>query len=124
MKTFTFNIGRGGSFYNAGHKKLIGYNESLQDYFQDVFLIDGADDDKDEKLPEEEWLLLDADGNTLLKGYEIMSRTGTLDFDGDYDTIIVRSIEELREDEKSIILDSYETFDKDYQKAISNYIKN
>lgn len=124
MKTFTFKIGRGGSFYNAGHKKLIGYNESLQDYFQDVFLIDGADDDKDEKLPEEEWLLLDADGNTLLKGYEIMSRTGTLDFDGDYDTIIVRSIEELREDEKSIVLDSYETFDKDYQKAISNYIKN
>lgn len=124
MKTFTFKIGRGGRFYNAGHKKLIGYNESLQDYFQDVFLIDGADDDEDEKLPEEEWLLLDANGNTLLKGYEIMSRTGTLDFDGDYDTIIVRSIEELREDEKSIVLDSYETFDKDYQKAISNYIKN
>ena len=124
MKTFTFKIGRGGRFYNAGHKKLIGYNEILQDYFQDVFLIDGADDDEDEKLPEEEWLLLDANGNTLLKGYEIMSRTGTLDFDGDYDTIIVRSIEELREDEKSIVLDSYETFDKDYQKAISNYIKN
>ena len=124
MKTFTFKIGRGGRFYNAGHKKLIGYNESLQDYFQDVFLIDGADDDEDEKLPEEEWLLLDANGNTLLKGYEIMSRTGTLDFDGDYDTIIVRSIEELREDEKSIVLDSYETFDKDYQKASSNYIKN
>lgn len=124
MKTFTFKIGRGGRFYNAGHKKLIGYNESLQDYFQDVFLIDGANDDEDEKLPEEEWLLLDANGNTLLKGYEIMSRTGTLDFDGGYDTIIVRSIEELREDEKSIVLDSYETFDKDYQKAISNYIKN
>lgn len=124
MKTFTFKIGRGGRFYNAGHKKLIGYNESLQDYFQDVFLIDGADDDEDEKLPEEEWLLLDANGNTLLKGYEIMSRTGTLDFDGDYDTIIVRSIEELREDEKSIVLDSYETFDKDYQKAILNHIKN
>lgn len=124
MKTFTFKIGRGGRFYNAGHKKLIGYNESLQDYFQDVFLIDGTDDDEDEKLPEEEWLLLDANGNTLLKGYEIMSRIGTLDFDGDYDTIIVRSIEELREDEKSIVLDSYETFDKDYQKAISNYIKN
>lgn len=53
-----------------------------------------------------------------------MSRTGTLDFDGDYGTIIVRSIEELREDEKSIVLDSYETFDKDYQKVISNYIKN
>ena len=124
MKTFTFKISRGGRFYNAGHKKLIGYNESLQDYFQDVFLIDGADDDEDEKLPEEEWLLLDANGNTLLKGYEIMSRTGTLDFDGDYDTIIVRSIEELREDEKSIVLDSYETFDKDYQKAILNHIKN
>ena len=123
MKTFTFKIGRGGRFYNAGHKKLIGYNESLQDYFHDVILIDGTDDESEEELPEEEWKLLDLNGNTLLEGHEIMSKTGVLDFDGEYDTIIVRSIENLLDDEKAIVAEAYETFDNDYKAAIRNYIK-
>lgn len=100
-----FHIGCGGRFFNAGHKTYVGTVSSLADCFGDSNII--SEDEDGNALPDSEWQLVDSGGNTILTGRdEIESDTGILDWDGEYDTDIVRHISECDDDEYQLILDA------------------
>lgn len=102
-----FHIGRGGRFHNAGHKTYVGTVNDLSDCFGDSFLI--SEDENGKPLPDSEWQLVDGGGNVILSGRdEIESETGILDWDGEYDTDIVRYLSECDDDEYQMILDAAE----------------
>ena len=101
-----FHIGRGGRFYNAGHKTYVGTVNGLSDCFgESTMLI--SEDENGKPLPDSEWQLVD--GGVILSGRdEIESETGILDWDGEYDTDIVRHLSECDDDEYQLILDAAE----------------
>ena len=102
-----FHIGRGGRFNNAGHKTYVGTVKDLSACFGDSFLI--SEDENGKALPDSEWRLVDGGGNVILSGRdEIESDTGILDWDGEYDTDIVRHLSECDDDEYQLILDAAE----------------
>lgn len=102
-----FHIGRGGHFNNAGHKTYVGTVNGLSDCFGESSIIDV--DDNGDKLPDSKWQLIDGGGNVILTGRdEIESETGILDWDGEYDTDIVRKLSECDDDEYQMILDTEE----------------
>ena len=102
-----FHIGRGGRFHNAGHKTYVGTVNGLSDCFGDSFII--SEDENGKTLPDSEWRLMDGGGNVILSGRdEIESETGILDWDGEYDTDIVRHLSECDDDEYQMILDAAE----------------
>lgn len=99
-----FHIGRGGHFNNAGHKTYEGTVNDLSDCFGDSSII--WEDENGKPLPDSEWQLMDGGGNVILTGRdEIESETGILDWDGEYDTDIVRKLSECDDDEYQMILD-------------------
>lgn len=102
-----FHIGRGGHFNNAGHKTYEGTVNELSDCFGDSIVI--SEDENGKPLPDSEWRLVDGGGNVILSGRdEIESDTGILDWDGEYDTDIVRKLSECDDDEYQMILDTEE----------------
>ena len=102
-----FHIGRGGHFHNAGYKTYVGIVNDLSDCFGDSFII--SEDENGKTLPDSEWRLVDGGGNVILSGRdEIESETGILDWDGEYDTDIVRHLSECDDDEYQLILDAAE----------------
>ena len=102
-----FHIGRGGRFHNAGHKTYVGTVNDLSDCFGESFII--SEDENGKTLPDSEWRLVDGGGNVILSGRdEIESETGVLDWDGEYDTDIVRHLSECDDDEYQLILDAAE----------------
>ena len=101
-----FHIGRGGRFHNAGHKTYVGTVNDLSDCFGESFII--SEDENGKTLPDSEWRLEDG-GNVILSGRdEIESETGILDWDGEYDTDIVRHLSECDDHEYQLILDAAE----------------
>ena len=102
-----FHIGRGGHFNNAGHKTYEGTVNSLSDCFGDSIVI--SEDENGKTLPDSEWKLVDSGSNVILSGRdEIESETGILDWDGEYDTDIVRKLSECDDEEYQLILDTAE----------------
>lgn len=102
-----FHIGRGGHFHNAGHKTFIGTVDSLADCFGEAFVI--SEDENGNTLPDSEWQLIDGGGDVILSGRDdIESETGVLDWDGEYDTDIVRRLADCDDDEYQMILDAAE----------------
>ena len=102
-----FHIGRGGRFNNAGHKTYVGTVNELSDCFGDSIVI--SEDENGKTLPDSEWQLVDSGSNVILSGRdEIESETGILDWDGEYDTDIVRHLSECDDDEYQLILDAAE----------------
>ena len=102
-----FHIGRGGQFNNAGHKTYVGTVNDLSDCFGDSIVF--SEDENGNPLPDSEWKLVDSGGNVILSGRdEIESETGILDWDGEYDTDIVRHLTECEDDEYQLILDAAE----------------
>lgn len=102
-----FHIGRGGHFHNAGHKTYVGTVNNLSDCFGDSFII--SEDENGKPLPDSELQLVDCGGNVILSGRDkIESETGILDWDGEYDTDIVRHLSECDDDEYQLILDTAE----------------
>lgn len=103
-----FHIGRGGQFHNAGHKTYVGTVNGLSDCFgESTFII--SEDENGKPLPDSEWYLVDGGGNVILSGRDkIESDTGVLDWDGEYDTDIVRHLSECDDDEYQLILDAAE----------------
>ena len=102
-----FHIGRGGQFNNAGHKTYVGTVNDLSDCFGDSIVF--SEDENGKPLPDSEWRLVDGGGNVILTGRdEIESETGILDWDGEYDTDIVRNLSECDDDEYQLILDTAE----------------
>ena len=101
-----FHIGRGGRFHNAGHKTYVGTVNGLSDCFGESTMII-SEDENGKPLPDSEWQLVD--GGVILSGRdEIESETGILDWDGEYDTDIVRHLSECDDDEYQLILDAAE----------------
>lgn len=102
-----FHVGRGGQFHNAGHKTYVGTVNDLSDCFGDSTII--SEDENGKPLPDSKWQLVDGGGNVILSGRdEIESDTGVLDWDGEYDTDIVRHLSECDDDEYQMILDAAE----------------
>ena len=102
-----FHIGRGGQFNNAGHKTYVGTVNDLSDCFGDSIVF--SEDENGNPLSDSEWKLVDSGGNVILSGRdEIESETGILDWDGEYDTDIVRNLEDCDDDEYQLILDTAE----------------
>ena len=115
-----FHIGRGGRFNNAGHKTYVGTVNDLSDCFGDSFLI--SEDENGKTLPDSEWRLVDGGGNAILSGRdEIESDTGILDWDGEYNTDIVRHLSECDDDEYQLILDTAERGEY-VEKAVLAYV--
>ena len=101
-----FHIGRGGQFHNAGHKTYVGTVNDLSDCFGDSIVF--SEDENGKPLPDSEWQLVDGGGNVILTGRnEIESETGILDWDGEYDTDIVRYLEDCTDEEYQLIIDAY-----------------
>ena len=102
-----FHVGRGGQFHNAGHKTYVGTVNDLSDCFGDSIVF--SEDENGKPLPDSDWQLVDGGGNVILTGRdEIESETGILDWDGEYDTDIVRHLSECDDDEYQLILDAAE----------------
>ena len=102
-----FHIGRGGQFHNAGYKTYVGTVNDLSDCFGDSIVF--SEDENGKPLPDSDWKLVDGGGNVILTGRnEIERETGILDWDGEYDTDIVRHLSECDDDEYQLILDAAE----------------
>lgn len=105
-----FHIGRGGRFFNGGHKSYNSHVTCLQDCFGKGTII--SEDEEGNELPEEQWQLIDSGDNIILTGRaEISSETGVLDWDGEYDTDIVKHLCDCTDDEYQILLDTKENGD-------------
>jgi len=107
--TVAFHIGRGGRFYNSGHKEFLGEMDISK-------LINIYDDsrpmfyhDRDEKGKFCHPYYADQNGNHLIDVKDVESGVGELNFDNDYDTFIVKHIEDCTEYEIDLIRD-YEFF--------------
>lgn len=65
-------------------------------------------DENNNTLPNEQWQLLDSAGNIILEGREaIESETGILNWDNEYDTDIVKYIEDCTDEEFELIFKAY-----------------
>lgn len=103
-----FHIGRGGRFYNPGYKTFMPHIKTLSDLYVYNNCVISMEDGEGNALPSEEWLLIDNGGNVILEGQdEIESETGVLDWDGAYDTDIVKYLSECSDDELDIIYQAY-----------------
>lgn len=107
-----FHIGRGGHFNNAGHKSFNPNIHLLQDCFTESCCIIDSDPETGESINDKDWQLIDGGGNVILEGRDnINSKTGVLDWDGEYDTDIVKDIEDCDDDELQLIVDSIKNGD-------------
>lgn len=118
--TVCFHVGRGGYHHNPGYKTFNPYAHSIQDFFDYGFLY--YEDEDGNTLPDDEWTLTDQGGNIILEGrQEIESPVGVLEWDGIYDTDIVRYIEDCDDEEIDILyneLINYKYMDND----VSDYV--
>ena len=109
-----FHVGRGGRFHNQGHLSFVN-----EDNFQDLIracgdkLLDKTSEydevtDTEKEIPEDEWNYHDCGGKILVEGREAMeSNTGTLEWDGLYDTDIVTTTEDLSDAELECLWEAY-----------------
>lgn len=103
-----FHIGRGGRFHNQGHKSFMPHIKQLSDCFSESCII-FQEDEEGNPLPDEQWQLIDGGGNVILEGRaNIESTTGILDWDGEYDTDIVKTIADCNESELCLLLQAYD----------------
>ena len=121
-----FHVGRGGYHNNPGYKSFNPYVHSIQDLFEDGFV--NCEDEDGNPLPDDEWTLTDQGGNIILEGrQEIESPVGVLYWDYDYDTDIVKYIEDCTDEEIKLIIEAYrnqEIEDEDLIELIDNSIRN
>ena len=103
-KNVYFHVGRGGHFHNAGYKEYRPGITTIQECFGEAMLID-QDEDGNE-LPADQWQLIDGgSGIAILTGRnDIESETGVLDWDGEYDTDIIKPVSDCTDEEYSLIL--------------------
>ena len=113
-----FHVGRGGYHNNPGYKTYNPYMKSLQDIIyscNNAFI--NCEDEDGNLLPNDEWTLTDQGGKIILEGRkEIESPVGILEWDGIYDTDIVRYIEDCDDEEIDILyneLINYKYMDDD-----------
>lgn len=99
-----FHIGRGGRFYNPGHKSYNPYVKCFSDLTNQDWLFLNNEDEEGNTLEDENWTLTDCSGNVLLEGRdEIEAETGTLSRDGEYDADVVKRLEDCDESELELV---------------------
>ena len=102
-----FHVGRGGRFHNPGYKTFVQHITQLSDCFSESSII-FQEDEEGNSLPDEQWQLIDGGGNVILEGRDnIESDTGILEWDGSYDTDIVKYLSECDDSEIDIIYQAY-----------------
>jgi len=101
----SFHIGRGGRFYNNGHKSYLGEKtfKDLISMNEDSLYIVNRDEQGRFMRP----TLFDGFSN-VVSNDDIDGLTGVLDFDGDYDTYIAKYIEYCTDQEIDLIKNSNE----------------
>lgn len=125
-KIVAFHIGRGGRFHNSGHKSVMPNIKKLNDCFSENSIVISEDEDG-KALSDEEWKLIDGGSNVILKGRDkIENETGILDWDGEYDTDIVKYISECDENELRLLIQTYEKdgLDEDIITAVMYHWSN
>lgn len=101
MVTITFHI-------KNRKKQVKDFCKELSDYFNYCDLFLHNEDENGNYLPNDEWVLSTCSGTPILEGRNaIESETGILDVDGEYDTIIVKKLDDLYEEEIEILRDYY-----------------
>lgn len=85
-----FKIGRGGRFYNGGHKTYIG-QQPINDFIGDLF------------LNEETNIYMDSNGNEVLDAEYLNEGIGIIDLDGEYDTTICKYLSQCNDSELNLI---------------------
>ena len=99
----SFHIGRGGRFYNAGHRTFIGekdFQDLLNMEANNCFIHNRNDAGKFCKP-----FITDCSGNPVSDD-DVNELTGTLDFDGQYDTSYAKVIDDCDEHELQIIAEA------------------
>lgn len=101
----SFHIGRGGRFYNSGHKTYLGektFKNLVSENESDLYIINR---DKQGKFIKP--IFVDGSSNEVSDD-NANSLTGSLNFDGDYDTYIAKYVEDCTDKELDIIRNSNE----------------
>ena len=100
--TALFHIGRGGRFYNPGHKTLHGVNEDLQ-HARKL-------EENNLFLHERDFLgrfckpfMADCSGHIAME--DANAEVGVIDFDGTYNSWVSVYLEDLDEEELSLVMD-------------------
>lgn len=117
-----FNMGRGGRFYNGGHrtyhgKKTIGEVLSLCDSGKRWSFVH----ERDEKGRFCKPYYADQNGNFLIYVKDVETGVGTLDWDGIYDTDACLKLSECDGNDLKLILESNEW---DKEDVIKEYFDN
>ena len=108
MKRIVFHIGRGGRFHNAGHKYYSFCMDTLDELLEYTGCSLKTKDEEGKSLPDDEWAIIDECEEEVLKGREaIESDCIKIDIDGDFDTYIIKPLEECDDEEISILADEY-----------------
>lgn len=119
--TVAFHIGRGGRFHNPGHKTYRSHIRTLSACFNDAFIVN--EDTDGNPLPDELWTLRDDAGNVLLSGRaSIESPVGMIDRDGEYDTDVVKYLQDCDESELESLYEAYLAEDAWMDDGIKEYV--
>lgn len=99
----SFQIGRGGKFYNPNHLTYVGEKDlpeliNMRD--NELFVYD-----KDEDGNDCDPFVMDGNGNDVCSE---INDTGTLNFDGVYDTMYAKKVEDCDSTELDVIAQSEE----------------
>lgn len=101
----SFHIGRGGRFNNAGHLTFLGEKN-----FQDLLILETNNvfiKDRDNRGRFCKSFVADCNGNPISDD-NINGLTGTLDFDGQYDTSYAKHLDDCNDDEVRVIANSFQ----------------
>lgn len=109
-----FHIGRGGRFNNAGHKEFICIGKTIIEvgnyYSNDSFFPN-----------EETGMCYDCNGNELI---DINAITGIIDWDGNYDTDIVKYLDECDKSELTLLLENSHLLTNEVEEYIIEKLKS
>ena len=101
-----FHMGRGGRFNNPGHVSYNPYVKSFRELLNDDRYFINNEDENGNPLPDEDWTVTDCNGNEYLRGrIEIDADEGRINWDGEYDSDMVKRLEDCDENELRLIYD-------------------
>lgn len=128
----SFHVGRGGRFHNPGYITFRGeydFQHLLRVCSDSLFwVMESYDDDGNEKpLAESEWYVHDGTDMHLLDGKDEMeARTGSLNFDNDYNKDYTTTLDDCDDAEMEALRRAYGSIDRyemsdELQAAIRDY---
>ena len=114
----SFHITRGGRFFNPGHIEFVGEFgfQQLQSYLSNRIFLKNRDDKGKFCKP----YLTDCDGNAISDS-DLTSESGTIDFDGDYDTYYSIDAENMGCEERDAIRKTKGYISPKLRELVSSY---